>query len=167
MLIDQRQFAEAGPLLERAIAVVEGQRGKRVDDLVLFYWNLAIVRSNSARAAQAGRLYDHAAALARQTGHPKLGPVLTDAANSACEAGDTARGMTLLGEAAPLVAALQAAEPWRGAWLRSVRGFCLERAGLRAEGAVLIAQNSAAIAARWGPDTFVGAAARAHQSLPR
>ena len=167
MLIDQRRFAEAGPLLERAIAVVEGQRGKKVDDLVFFYGNLAIVRSNSGRAAEAAALYAHAAELGREAQHPMLGPVLTDAAESACTAGDAARGLALLGEAAPLIAQDQAATPWRGAWLQNVRGDCLVRAGHRAEGAALIAQSEAQIARRWSPETFIGTAVRVHRGLLR
>jgi len=167
MLIDQRRFAEAGPLLERAIAVVEGQRGKKVDDLVFFYGNLAIVRGNSGRAAEAAALYAHAAELGRETQHPMLGPVLTDAAESACNAGDAARGLALLGEAAPLIAQDHAATPWRGAWLQSVRGACLVRAGRRAEGAALITQSEAQVARRWGPETFIGTALRAHRGLLR
>ena len=84
MLIDQRRFAEAVPLLERAIAVVEGQRGTKVDDLVFFYGNLAIARSQTGRRAEAAELFAHAARLGRETDHPMLGPVLTDAAESAC-----------------------------------------------------------------------------------
>lgn len=165
MLIDQRRFAEAGPLLERAIAVVEVQRGKKVDDLVFFYGNLAIVRSNSGEKAQAAALFAQAAALGRETEHPLLGPVLTDAAESACMAGDTARGLALLGQAAPLIAQDHAATPWRGAWLQSVCGACFVRAGRRAEGAALIRQSAATIASRWATGTFIGTAARAHEGL--
>ncbi len=167
MLIDQRRFAEPGPLLERAIAVVEGQRGKKVDDLVFFYGNLAIVRSNSGRATEAATLYAHAAELGRASQHPMLGPVLTDAAESACNAGDTARGLALLGEAAPLIKQDHAATPWRGAWLQNVRGACLVRAGRRAEGAALITQSEAQVARRWAPETFIGTAVRVHRGLLR
>lgn len=165
MLIDQRRFAEAGPLMERAIAVVEGQRGKKVDDLVFFYGNLAIVRSNTGHAAAAAPLFAQAAQLGRETAHPMLGPVLTDAAESACNMGDTARGLALLDEAAPRVAQDYPATPWRAAWLRNVRGACLVRAGRRAEGTALITQTGAAVGQRWAPGTFIGAATRAHQGM--
>ncbi len=167
MLIDQRRFAEAEPMLARAIAVVEGQRGKKVDDLVFFYGNLAIVRSNSGRDGEAATLFARAAQLGRETEHPMLGPVLTDAAQSACAAGNSTRGLTLLGEAAPLITQDHAQSPWRGAWMQSVRGACLVRGGRKAAGAGLITQSQAAIAKRWVPDTFIGAAARAHQALLR
>ena len=167
MLIDQRRFGEAGPLLERAIAVVEGQRGKRVDDLVFFYGNLAIVRANTGRQAEARMLYDHAAALGRALHHRLLGPVLTDAAESACLAGEAARGLTLLGEAAPLIAKDHADTPWRSGWLDSVRGACLIKAGRRGEGAALIARSRSALAQRWAAGTFIGTSATAHEALAR
>lgn len=167
MLIDQRRFAEAGPLLERAIAVVEGQRGKKADDLVFFYGNLAIVRSNMGLSDDAKGLFAHAATLGREIEHGMLGPVLTDAAQTACSAGDAPRGMALLDQAAPLIAKDHAGTAWRTAWLQTVRGACLLRAGRRAEGAALIRQNTAEVDKRWAPGTFIGAAARTLQAAAR
>ena len=167
MLIDQRRFAEAAPLLERAIAVVEEQRGTKVDDLVFFYGNLAIVRSNTGRLAEANTLFDRAARLGRETNHYMLGPVLTDAAESACLAGDTARGLAMLAEAVPRIARDYAGTPWRSAWLQNVRGACLMRAGRRADGAALIRQSQAVVAQRWPAGTYFGGAARAHEALLR
>ena len=167
MLIDQRRFAEAVPLLERAIAVVEGQRGTKVDDLVFFYGNLGIARSQTGRRTEAAPLFARAAQLGRETDHPMLGPVLTDAAQSACAGGDAARGLALVAEAAPAIARDHGATPWRGAWLETVRGACLIRAGQRAEGAALIARSRAAVAQRWPQATYIGAAARADEALVR
>ncbi len=167
MLIDQRRYAEALPMMERAIAVVERQRGTKVDDLVFFYGNLAIARANTGRRAEAAGLFDHAARLGRETDHPLLGPVLTDAAESACAAGDTARGLALLAEAAPRIAADFADRPWRMAWLENVRGACLIRSGKREEGTALIAHSEAAIAQRWPVGTYIRSAAAAHAALVR
>jgi tetratricopeptide (TPR) repeat protein len=167
VLIDQRRFGEAGALLERAITVVEGQRGKRVDDLVFFYGNLAIVRANTGRPAEAQTLYDHAAALGRAMHHPILGPVLTDAAENACMAGDAARGLTLLAEAAPLIAEDHPDTPWRAAWLDNVRGACLVKAGRRGEGIALIARSRSVLTQRWAANTFIGASATVHGALAR
>ena len=167
VLIDRRRFAEAGPLLERAIAVEEGQRGKKADDLVFVYGNLAIVRSNTGRAADAARLFDHAGALGRETEHPMLGPVLTDAAQSACASGDARRGLGLLDQAAPLIAQDHGATPWRSAWLQTVRGACLMQAGRRAEGEALIRKNALEVGKRWAAETFIGKAARMFQAAAR
>lgn len=167
MLIDQRRFAEAAPMLERAIAVVEGQRGTKVDDLVFFYGNLGIARSQTGRRAEAAALFARAARLGQETEHPMLGPVLIDAAQSACAGGDTARGLALAAEAAPAIARDHGATPWRGGWLENVRGACLIKAGQRAEGAALIARSRVAVAQRWPQGTYIGAAARGHEGLVR
>lgn len=167
MLIDQRRFAEAAPLLERAITVVESQRGPRADDLVLFYGNLAIARGNTGRRAEAADLFARAARLGRETDHVMLGPVLTDAAENACAAGDGARGLALADEAARGIARDHAGTAWRTGWLDSVRGACLIRAGKRAEGAALIAKARAAVEQRWPAATYIGGAARAHEGLAR
>ncbi|OYU35342.1 toll/interleukin-1 receptor domain-containing protein [Novosphingobium sp. PASSN1] len=167
MLIDQRRFAEAVPLLERAIAVVEGQRGTKVDDLVFFYGNLGIARSQTGRRAEAAELFARAARLGRETDHPMRGPVLTDAAESACAGGDTARGLALVAEAAPAIARDHAGTPWRSGWLENVRGACLARAGQRAEGAALIARSRAAVTQRWPAGTYIGVAERGHEALVR
>lgn len=165
MLIDQRRFAEAGPLLERAIAVVEAQRGTTYDDLVLFYSNLALVRANTGKRAEAERLFDHAARLARETDHPMLGPVLTDAAENACLGGNSAAGLALLAGAAPAIARDHAGTPWRGGWLENVRGACLVKGGKPGEGKAMIARSRAAVFQRWPAGTYIGSAALAHEAL--
>jgi tetratricopeptide (TPR) repeat protein len=167
MLIDQRRFVEAVPLLERAIAVVEGQRGTKVDDLVFFYGNLGIARSQTGRRTEAAPLFARAVRLGQETDHPMLGPVLADAAQSACAGGDAARGLALAAEAAPAIARDHGGTPWRGAWLETVRGACLIRAGQRAEGAALIARSRAAVVQRWPQGTYIGAAARGAEALVR
>lgn len=156
VLIDQRRFAEAGPLLDRAIAVVEGQRGKTSRDLVYFYSNLAIVRRFTGRIGDVEKLFDQAVALARTTQHPALGPVLADQADFACQSGQVAQGLRLVGEAGQVIAADYPDTPWRAAWAENVRGACLLRGGKVAEGKALVEHSMPALTKRWARGTLYG-----------
>ena len=160
MLFRSRRFDEAGPLLERAITLVERQRGRDADDLVYFTSNLALVRAAQRRMADADALFGRAAAIARKVDHPMLGPVLTDRANLWCRMGHTAEGLALTTEAAKAVARDHRDTAWRGAWVQNVRGGCLLAAGRGQEGLALVRQSLPPLEKRWAANTMIGAAAR-------
>lgn len=160
MLIDQRRFGEAEPLLLRAIRLVEAQRGRDAEDLVYFWSNLALVRSAQGHSAEADSLLGNAAALARKTDHPMLGPILADQADLWCRSGQAADGLALAGLASAAVSESFPANTWRVSWVDNVRGGCLIASGKRAEGVRLIRESLPALAQRWPADTMIGHAAR-------
>jgi len=160
MLVDQRRFAEAAPLLERAIAVVEGQRGPKATDLVFMRWNLGLVRRYTGHATQADALFGQAVDLAREAGHPMLGPVLVDRADLACQTGHARQGMMMADEAVRIVAADYPDVPWRIAWAQTVRGTCLIRNARMAEGRATIVAAQPVLVRRWPAGTLLGQAAR-------
>lgn len=159
-LIDQRRFDEAAPLLERAIALVERQRGKDADDLVYMTSNLALVRAAQGRTAEADALFGRSTTIARKVNHPMLGPVLTDRADLVCRIGRVADGLTLTKEAAEAIERDHADNPWRSAWVQNVHGSCLIAAGRRQEGMALVRQSLPVLEQRWAARTMIGAAAR-------
>jgi tetratricopeptide (TPR) repeat protein len=160
MQIEQRKFATAVPLLERAEVIAEAERGELHDDMVFVYANLAIALRHTGQPRRAEQLLGQALAAARQHGHRALGPILAEIADLRCQSGRAAEGAPLLEEAARVTAADYPDDPWRTAWVETVRASCLERAGRAEEGRALLRRSAPVLAARWPATTLFGAEAR-------
>jgi len=160
VLLERRAYSRAEPILERAMRINMLQRGEEHDDMAFVFSNLAIVKAALGKRAEAERLFDLALRPARAHQHPALGPILADLAALRCARRDTAGGLALLDEAAPITAEAYAGQAWRTAWVDNVRGECLVEGGRRAEGAALLRRSEPLIAERWPAGTHYGAIAR-------
>lgn len=154
--LDQRKFRDAAPLLERAIAINERAGRERHEDMAFLYSNLAIARRHLGEPRTAEALFERALGIARARGHRTLGPILADLAELRCAAGRTGEGLALLPEAAAASARDYPDDAWRRAWVESVRGECLLRAGDRAAALAALRASTPVIAARWKPGTLYG-----------
>ena len=133
VLLEQRRYKDAAPLLEHAIAIGERERGEGSANMAFAYSNLAIVRSHTGRLREAETLFGKAIAIARKNKHPSLGPTLADFAQLMCSTGRTGDGLKLLDEAAPVTRADYPDNSW-SAWVEKIKGECLlARDGSRKE----------------------------------
>ena len=157
MLLERGAFAQAHPLLRRAVAIDLAQKDDMADDLVFEYANLGIAERGLGRAPDADALFAKAEAAARRNHHRNLAPVLLERAEIACAANDPARGQRLVAEARPIMAAAYPKDPWRTAWVEAVGGDCLVRDGQAQAGAALLRAQTPVIHARWNPASLYGA----------
>jgi tetratricopeptide (TPR) repeat protein len=164
VLLEQRRYDDAAPLLERAIEIGERERGEAIDYMAFAYSNLAIVRSHTGRLRDAEALFGKAIAIARKNKHPSLGPTLADLAQLKCSTGRTAEGLKLLDEAAPVTRADYPHASW-SAWVENVRGECLLRSGRMAEGKAAIAKSSPVIIKSWPAGTLFAVEAQRRAKL--
>ena len=156
VLLERQRFADARPLLLRAVAIDTRER-EGTDDLAFEYANLGIAERGLGRLAEAARDFARAETIARARKHRNLAPILVEQAELACNAGEPARGLARLSEAAPIMARDYPGDPWRMAWLNIVRADCLGRDGQRAQALALMADNRKAIRDRWPKSTLYGA----------
>jgi tetratricopeptide (TPR) repeat protein len=159
VLIEERRFAEATPLLERAMAIGARERGIFVTS------NLAIARRHMGRNREAETLFEQAIAAARKNQHRILGPSLADLAEVRCATGRPGEGLALLDEAARVTRADYPDKPWRSAWVENVKGECLLRAGRRQEGRASIARSTPVIERSWPRGTLFAVEAQRRARL--
>lgn len=155
VLLEQRRFAEAKLLLGRALEVSVAQRGETHDVMAFMFSNLALAQRYSGNLTEADALFARASAAARLHDHPFLGPILVDWSELDCTRNRVGRGLSRLGEAELLVRQAFPKDPWRMAWLESVRGRCLLAGGKR-EGIQLIKLSAPVILERWPASTLFG-----------
>lgn len=156
-LIERQAFAEAAPLLRRAVAINLAQKADTADAMVFEYANLGIAERGLGHAPAADALFAKAEVAARLNKHRNLAPILVERAEIACDGGDPGRGLRLTQAARPIMAATYKKDAWRVAWTDVVRGHCLARAGQRAAGEALIAANAPIVRSRWSANTLYGA----------
>jgi tetratricopeptide (TPR) repeat protein len=154
VLIEERRFAEAAPLLERAMAIGLRERGEDHAYMTFFFSNLAIARRHMGRTKEAEALFEKAILAARKNKHRILGPSLADLAELRCATGRPRDGLALLDEAARVTSADYPEKPWRSAWVQNVKGECLLRAGQKQEGRMAIAESSPVILKAWPAGTL-------------
>lgn len=159
VLLEQRRFAEALPLLTRAVDVTIRNRSSNYDDLALLYANLGIAQRGTGDIAAAEQSFTKALRVAQATNHRNLGPVLTEMADLACARGRPDAGLTMLARAEPPTRKDYPDDPWRLAWLENTRGACLVAKGELAAGRALMERSMPALTARWTSDTLYGAMA--------
>jgi tetratricopeptide (TPR) repeat protein len=156
VLLEQRKFAEALPMVERAVAINLKQRDATHDDMAFLFANLAIVKHGLGDPRAAEPLFRKALTAARLHKHRNLAPILTDLADTLCDMGRASEAAPLLAEARPIMAKTYPKDPWRPAWTDFVRGRCLIKSGDRAGGLALIRASTPALQKRWKPDSLYG-----------
>ena len=156
MLLETRQFEEAGRLLQESIDIRKGQVLDTDQAMGFTFSNLAIVRMNQDRLDEARALFQRGLAAAIVNKHRLHGPILTDLADVECRAGDYEQGLRLLDEAAGIVAARYPDEAWRSAHVNMVRAGCL--AGLKRypEAEKLLLAALPVEMQKWPADTMYG-----------
>jgi tetratricopeptide (TPR) repeat protein len=156
VLLEQRKFAEALPMLDRAVAINLKQRDATHDDMAFLFANLAIVKHGLGDPRAAEPLFRKALTAARLHKHRNLAPILTDLADTLCDMGRASKAAPLLAEARPIMAKTYPKDPWRPAWTDFVRGRCLIKSGDGAGGLALIRASAPALQKRWEPSSLYG-----------
>ncbi len=156
VLLEQRKFTEALPMVERAVAINLKQRDATHDDMAFLFANLAIVKHGLGNPRAAEPLFRKALAAARLHKHRNLAPILTDLAATLCDTGRANEAMPLLAEARPIMEKTYPKDPGRPAWTDFVRGRCLIKSGDRAGGLALIRASAPELQKRWKPDSLYG-----------
>ncbi|MCW3798457.1 tetratricopeptide repeat protein [Sphingomonas sp. BN140010] len=154
VLLEKQRFAEAAPLLERAMRSNLVERGQTHDQMAFVFSNLAIVKARLGQRHEAERLFDEAIAAARSHSHRTLGPSLADLASLRCARGAYNNAFALLDEAATVTRADYPDDPWRSAWVDNIRGECLWLSGRKREGKRLVLASSGAVSDRWPTGTL-------------
>ena len=156
LLIERRDYVGAKPLLEHAVAVVSRERGETFDDLAFDFDNLALVRRGMGDLEDAEVLLRKGLTAAQLHKHRNLAPIMVDLADVRCARGAPKDGFALIEEARPIMAKTYPKDPWRLAWLDTIRGECLLIKGDRSSALDVLAATHPVIAKRWPPDSLYG-----------
>ncbi|MGH6966001.1 MAG: tetratricopeptide repeat protein [Phenylobacterium sp.] len=165
LLIERRDYAGARPLLEHAVDVVSRERGETFNDLAFYFDNLAIIRRSTGDLPDAETLLRKGLVAAQVHKHRNLAPIMVDLADVRCALGAPKDGLMLLEEARPIMAKTYTKDPWRLAWLDTIRAECLLAAGERRSARDLLQSTAPVMAKRWPPDSHYGA--RSNELLTR
>ena len=155
VLIEQRKFREAIPLLARSEKIFLAQRGDTHDDFAFIFSNLALARRGVGDDAGAETLFRRALVAAQVHDHRLIAPIQTDLADLLCSKGRFEEAMALLNKAAPLMRKRYPDQAWRSAWVVNTRGACLVRQGDKS-GRELVKNSAPMILERWKPGTLYG-----------
>ena len=158
LLVERRAYGEADKLLRHVVDVVLRQRNDKFEDLAYVFDNLGLAEEGLGRDHAAESLFNRALSVARAHNHRNLAPILADLADVTC-GHDPARGLGLLREAAPIMAKTFPDDPWRSAWVETVRGRCLLASGDSTGAFAALTSSHVAIRARWSPGSLYGARA--------
>ena len=156
MLLEERDFAAAGPLLEETLATAAANVSETSDTMAFYFSNLALVRMGEGRIAEAEPLFRKALTAAVINKSRMHGPILTDLADLECRSGRYREGLARLDEARPILAQRYPDDPWRLAHLDNVRAGCLTRAQRYAEAEPLIASSIPVLLPKWPTTTLYG-----------
>ncbi|MDB5440623.1 MAG: hypothetical protein JWM33_3050 [Caulobacteraceae bacterium] len=159
LMIERRAYGAATPLLESAVTTMSRERGETYDDLAFAYDNLALIRRGQGDLPAAESLLRKAVETAKLHKHRNLAPVMVDLADVRCARGGSAEGLALVERARPIMAKAYPSDPWRMAWLETIRAECLLAQGDARGARTLLGVNQAAIAQRWPADSLYGARA--------
>jgi tetratricopeptide (TPR) repeat protein len=155
LLLERRDYAEANRLLEHVVAVVLRQRSDTFEDLAYELDNLGLAKAGLGDERAAEALFTRALRVARLHNHRNLAPILADLADVTC-AHDPAAGLALLEEAGPIMANAYPNDPWRSAWVTTMKGRCRLAAGDRAGARGLLMRSHPIIRARWPANSLYG-----------
>ncbi len=161
LLVERQDYADARPLLEHAVTVISRERGETYDDMAFEYDNLALVRRAVGDLAGAEALERKALTAAQLHASRNVAPVMVDLADLRCSQNDVKGGTALLALARPLMTKTYPNDPWRMAWLETIRGECLLAARDPREARPVLAASQPIIARRWSADSLYGARAAA------
>jgi tetratricopeptide (TPR) repeat protein len=155
VMIEQRKFREAIPLLARSEKIFLAQRGDTHDDFAFIFSNLALARRGVDDDAAAETLFRRALVAAQVHDHRLIAPIETDLADLLCSTGRFGEAMALLDQAAPLMRKRYPDQAWRSAWVVNTRGACLARQGDNS-GRELVKNSAPLVLQRWKPGTLYG-----------
>ncbi len=156
LLIERRDYAGAKPLLEHAVAVISRERGETFDDLAFDFDNLALVRRGMGDLKDAEVLLKKGLTAAELHKHRNLAPIMVDLADVRCASGAANDGLALIERARPIMTKTYPKDPWRLAWLDTIRAECLLSKGHRSAARELLETTHPVIAKRWSPDSLYG-----------
>jgi tetratricopeptide (TPR) repeat protein len=155
VLVEQRKFAQAIPLLTRSVDLHLAQKSDTHDDLAFAFSNLALAKSGIGDRASAETLFGRALQAAEVHHNRLTAPIMVDLADLRCRHGDYAGALDQLSRAAPIMKAQYPDDAWRSAWVDNTRGACLLRKKDRS-GAALVTATAPVLLKRWKPDTMYG-----------
>jgi tetratricopeptide (TPR) repeat protein len=155
VLVEQRKFAQAIPLLTRSVDLHLAQKSDTHDDLAFAFSNLALAKSGIGDRASAETLFGRALQAAEVHHNRLTAPIMVDLADLRCRRGDYAGALDQLSRAAPIMKAQYPDDAWRSAWVDNTRGACLLRKKDRS-GAALVTATAPVLLKRWKPDTMYG-----------
>jgi tetratricopeptide (TPR) repeat protein len=156
VLVEQRKFAQAVPLLTRSTELYLAQRTDTHDDLAFIFANLALAKNGVGKTDEAEGLFERALRAAEVHKHRLIAPIMVDLADLRCRRGDYASANDLLKRAAPIMKETYPDDAWRSAWVENTRGACLLRQNKRDEARALIASSSPIVLKRWAVDSLYG-----------
>jgi tetratricopeptide (TPR) repeat protein len=156
VLLEQRKFREALPLLSRSASIDLAQRSGTHDDLAFILSNLALAERGAGDAAAAEQLFAKALRAAELHKSRNRAPILVDLADLRCERRDYAGALQMLERAAPIMKASYPDDPWRSAWVDNTRGACLLRLGDQRAARTLIQSSARPLLERWPTTSLYG-----------
>ncbi len=160
VLLEQRKFTEALPMLSRSTRISLAQKNETHDDMAFIFANLAMATEGAGDRDAAERLYRKALVAAERHKHRLLAPILVDLAALQCRQGNFAEATTMLRRALPVMSTTYPDDPWRTAWAQNTLGDCLLRQGKAAEARSLIRASAPALLNRWSTKSLYGFEAR-------
>jgi tetratricopeptide (TPR) repeat protein len=155
VMIEQRRFHEALPLLTRSANIYLAQREDTHDDLAFIFSNLALARRGMGDNDEAEALFRRALKSAQVHDNRLIAPIETDLADLLCGKRQFGEAMALLDQAAPLMRKRYPDQGWRSAWVVNTRGACLVRQGDN-RGRELVKSSAPVVLERWKPGTLYG-----------
>ncbi|NUT01744.1 MAG: tetratricopeptide repeat protein, partial [Sphingomonas sp.] len=155
VMIEQRRYREALPLLTRSANIYLAQREDTHDDLAFIFANLALAKKGVGATSEAEILFRRALKSAQVHDNRLIAPIQTDLADLLCARRQFGEGLALLDRAAPLMKERYPDQAWRPAWVANTRGACLVRQG-DSKGRELIRSSAPVILERWKPETLYG-----------
>jgi tetratricopeptide (TPR) repeat protein len=156
VLLEERDFPQAGPLLEQALAAVSANVEENTDGMAFYLSNLALLRMGQGRLGEAEPLFHKALDAAVLNKSRLHGPILTDLGDLECRSGRNKAGLVRLAEARPIVAARYPDDPWRVAHVDEVKAGCLTHLKRYAEAETLFSSSMPVLLPRWPANTLYG-----------
>ena len=159
VMVEQRKFREALPLLTRSTNIYLAQREDTHDDLAFIFSNLALAKRGIGDDAGAEADFRKALTAAEVHNSRLIAPILTDLADLLCAHGRYAESTRMLDRAAPIMRKTYPDDPWRSAWVDNSRGACLLRQGDKS-GAAIVRTSAPVVSRRWNAGSLYGAQVR-------
>jgi tetratricopeptide (TPR) repeat protein len=157
LLVEERKFREAVPLLKRSASIYLAQREDTHDDLAFIFSNLALAFRGVGDDHNAESYFRRALTAAEVHNNRLIAPILVDLADLLCSHGDEHDAMGMLDRAAPIMRARyqDPDDKWRSAWVENTRGACLLQQGDHS-GGELVTASAPVLLKRWPPNTQYG-----------
>jgi tetratricopeptide (TPR) repeat protein len=156
VLLEQRKFAQALPLLTRSANIYLAQRSDTHDDLAFVFSNLALTKQGLGANQEADTLFKRALKAAQVHNNRLIAPIMTDLAGLHCARGDSSGGLAMLARATPIMVKQYPDDAWRSAWVENTRGACLLRQNKVAAARQLILSSAPTLLKRWPPQSLYG-----------